>query len=103
MPYLAEVSRDVAVRGLPMMRPLPLALPGDMTARAAAHREYLLGDDVLVAPVLEPGGRVTLWVPPGKWEGLDGGPALDGPAWQTAQLGLDQVPAWSRPGIQVLT
>jgi len=51
---------------------------------------------VLVAPVLEPGGRRTLWVPPGSWQPLVGLAPVEGPAWVTVECGLDQFPAWRR-------
>jgi alpha-D-xyloside xylohydrolase len=51
--------------GYPVMRPMVLAFPKDRVARDA-NFQYLLGDRVLVAPVLRPGGRVHLWVPPGR-------------------------------------
>jgi alpha-D-xyloside xylohydrolase len=95
-------SAEVASRRLPMMRPLPLVLPEQQEARQAAHLEYFLGDDVLVAPVLEPGGHLSLWVPPGEWVGLEGAPTLAGPQWVDTTLSLEAIPAWSRKGKQVL-
>ena len=102
MSYLEMTSSEVASRQLPMMRPLPLVLPQRQEARLAAHLEYFLGGDVLVAPVLEPGGQVSLWVPPGEWVGLDGAPTLAGPRWVDTTLSLEAIPAWSRKGKDVL-
>ena len=100
--YLEMASSEVASRRLPMMRPLPLVLAEQQEARQAAHLEYFLGGDVLVAPVLEPKGRLNLWVPPGEWVGLDGAPTLAGPQWVDTTLSLEAIPAWSRKGKQVL-
>jgi alpha-D-xyloside xylohydrolase len=102
MSYLEMTSAEVASRQLPMMRPLPLVLPERQEARQAAHLEYFLGGDVLVAPVLEPGGQVSLWVPPGEWVGLDGAPTFAGPRWVDTTLSLEVIPAWSRKGKDVL-
>jgi alpha-D-xyloside xylohydrolase len=79
-----------------------LVLPEQQEARHAAHLEYFLGGDVLVAPVLKSGGDLNLWVPPGEWVGLDGAPTLAGPHWVELTLSLEAIPAWSRKGKEVL-
>ena len=75
-PYLWDASLDYQRTGTPMMRHLALAYPdepaawgrGDRRTVAAARFEYLLGDDLLVAPVVDMGatGR-DVWLPPGEW------------------------------------
>ncbi|MEO3752353.1 TIM-barrel domain-containing protein [Streptomyces sp. B6B3] len=81
--------------GLPLMRPMPLAYPGDRRARDA-DLQYLLGPDVLVAPILQPGGHRALYVPPGEWTPLVGCPPLTGPAWADVECAPDQFPAFAR-------
>jgi alpha-D-xyloside xylohydrolase len=96
-PYLVRAATEAATAGTPMMRPMPLAFPGDRGARDAVL-QYLLGPDLLVAPVLAAGGRVRVYVPGGAWRGLAGAPDLTGPAWHDLVLPLDAVPVWVRPG-----
>lgn len=91
--YLRRVADEAATGGLPMMRPMSLAIPAERGARDAVL-QYFLGPDLLVAPVLQPGGGVRLWVPPGRWEGLSGAPELTGPGWTDLELELTAVPAW---------
>lgn len=81
--------------GLPLLRPMPLAFPGDRAARDA-QLQYLLGPDVLVAPLLEPGGFRWLYVPPGTWLPLVGCPPLAGPGWREVRCEPDQFPAYVR-------
>ena len=81
--------------GLPLMRPMPLAFPGDRRARDA-DLQYLLGPDVLVAPILQPGGHRALYVPPGEWTPLLGCPPLTGPAWHELDCAPHQFPAFTR-------
>ncbi|MBM1218738.1 glycoside hydrolase family 31 protein [Ponticoccus sp. SC2-23] len=54
-PYLDATFAAYSASGVPPMRPLAFAYPGQMglTGQGA----YMLGDDLLVAPVLEPGAR----------------------------------------------
>lgn len=99
--YLVAAARAAHVTGAPLMRPMPWAFPGDRAARDAVL-QYLLGPNILVAPVLAPGGEVRLWVPAGEWTGLAGAPTLSGPSWHNVQLELADVPAWVRAGVQVL-
>jgi alpha-D-xyloside xylohydrolase len=94
-PDLLAAARTATQLGVPVMRPMVLACPGDRSARDA-DLQYLLGDDILVAPVLQPGGRLTVWIPPGGWYGLRGAPDLEGPGWVDLRLDLAAVPAWTR-------
>lgn len=90
MPYLTQA-------GAPLMRPTALTHP----EMSNADLQYLLGPDILVAPILEPGGRRTLWIPPGEWNPLLGLAPVTGPGWLTVDCGLDQFPAWARAGSTV--
>ncbi|NYI07188.1 glycoside hydrolase family 31 protein [Allostreptomyces psammosilenae] len=95
-PYVAASAR-LAARdgGLPLVRPMPLAFPGDRAARDA-DLQYLFGPDVLVAPLLEPGGHRRLWVPAGEWEPLLGCPPLHGPGWREVSCPPEAFPTFVR-------
>jgi sulfoquinovosidase len=66
-PYLSGAQLEYDRTGMPLMRHLALAYPNDALATARAD-EYLLGPDLLVAPVMQP-GQVdrTLYLPAGRW------------------------------------
>jgi alpha-D-xyloside xylohydrolase len=69
-PYLAAADSQYRRTGLPIMRHLALAYPGDRRA-IAQEDEYLFGPSLLAAPVLEPGARRRrLYLPPGEWVDL---------------------------------
>jgi len=93
-PGLVEAAAQAASDGTPVMRPMALAYPA--FPEAGAELQYLLGDDVLVAPLLQPGGRRRLWVPPGTWAPLCGLAAVDGPGWVEVECGPFDFPAWQR-------
>ena len=68
LPYMKRCVEQNAESGLPVMRPLFFEAPEE--PRAYSHRlySYLLGDDMLVAPVVEPGAETRrLWLPAGDW------------------------------------
>ena len=66
-PYLLAAEATYQRSGMPLMRQLSLAYPGD--ARAVAREdEFLFGPDLLAAPVLEPGATERrLYLPQGRW------------------------------------
>ncbi|MEV6374934.1 alpha-xylosidase [Micromonospora musae] len=97
MPYLATVAEEAHRDGVPMMRPMVLEFPDDPTA-AYLDRQYMLGPDVLVAPVMSADGEVTFYVPAGTWTHLVTGEQLTGPAWFTERHAFDSLPVLARPG-----
>jgi alpha-glucosidase (family GH31 glycosyl hydrolase) len=66
-PYLEAADRVYRRTGMPIMRHLALAHPGDERS-LAREDEYLFGPDLLAAPVVEPGATEReLYLPPGRW------------------------------------
>ena len=66
-PYLSGSQLEYDRTGMPLMRHLALAYPDDPLATARSD-EYLLGSDLLVAPVMQPDQRDrTLYLPDGRW------------------------------------
>jgi alpha-glucosidase len=55
-PYRKEVCAEAEDRGLPVVRPLFLHYPDDEDVRDT-HTQFLLGRDIIVAPVVEKGAR----------------------------------------------
>ena len=66
-PYLYRYAQIAHEQGLPIVRPLFLNYPDEAEAYAVED-QYLLGDDLLVAPVLEPDLRErSVYLPAGDW------------------------------------
>ncbi|XVU21991.1 alpha-xylosidase [Actinoplanes sp. CA-054009] len=97
MPYLWEAARQANEEGLPVMRPMVVGFPGD-PAVTHLDRQYLLGGDLLVAPVFSEGGEVSYYVPSGKWTRWQTGEIVEGPGWRHEVHGFDSVPLLVRPG-----
>jgi len=100
-PYLHEQMRVASRTGLPPMRPLFVDHPDD-PGSWQVDDEFLLGPDLLVAPVYEPGalGR-SAYLPPGRWAHTATGREHHGPTTVDVDAPLDQVPAFVRPGAAV--
>ncbi|WP_129338467.1 alpha-xylosidase [Cellulomonas endophytica] len=97
MPYLAQAGRVAHEEGLPVMRPMFLEFP-DEPGTADVATQYLLGDALLVAPVLSADGTVDVYVPSGTWTSLLDGSTLEGPRWHRQEHGVDSLPLLVRPG-----
>jgi alpha-D-xyloside xylohydrolase len=71
IPYVRSLVYGSRASGLPVMRALVFAFPDEGAALADAWDEYLYGESLLIAPVLEAGARTrTVYLPgaaePGK-------------------------------------
>lgn len=66
VPYLYHLSRIAYETGLPLCRPLYLVYPEDPEAYQVTT-QFLLGDRLLIAPVVEAGGYRSVYLPQGEW------------------------------------
>jgi len=72
-----------------MMRSLEYAFPHQGYERV--NDQFLLGDRILVAPVMEKDARDrAVILPPGRWRGFDG-KHYAGPAKVTLSVGFDEL------------
>jgi alpha-D-xyloside xylohydrolase len=97
MPYLYGAAVEAHRTGVPVMRPMLLEFPDDPACRTL-DRQYLLGPDLLVAPVLSAEGEVEVYLPEGEWTHLLTGERVSGPAWRREVHGFDSLPLYVRPG-----
>ena len=100
MPYLYAAGLEASRRGLPVMRPMVLEFPDD-PAVAYLDRQYMLGHDLLVAPVFSSDGAVELYLPAGTWTSWWTGEVVQGGRWLRETHGFDTVPLYVRPGAVV--
>src|SRR3712207_2095997 len=83
---------------MPIARPLWLVQPGDERAERE-EQEWLLGDDVLVAPVVQQGATSREVVfPSGCWEHPETGARFTGPRTARVDAPLDHLPYFFRCG-----
>lgn len=68
VPLIAELWQQADATGMPIVRPLWLADPGDAYG-ATNQQEWFLGNDVLVAPVVAQGVTTNaVYLPAGCWQ-----------------------------------
>jgi len=102
LPYIYSLAKEAEATGLPVVRPLLLEYPDDPVA-GSVDFEYLLGRDLLVAPVLNEEGRVVVYLPPGGWYDWWSGERLEGPLHRRLVAPLERLPLYVREGSLLVT
>jgi alpha-D-xyloside xylohydrolase len=100
MPYLWRAVEQACDTGLPVQRAMPLACPAEPESWPFDH-QFFCGDDLLVAPCLEPSGRVRVYLPRGEWRSFPGGKAYEGGRIHELELALDEMAVFARAGAEV--
>jgi alpha-glucosidase len=97
IPMYYSLAHETFETGVPLMRPLLMEFPNDPRL-ANLSDEWLMGPSLLAAPILQPGGKRSVYLPAGGWYAFGTNALLNGN--QTIQItaGLDEIPAYVRAG-----
>ncbi|MGW2279087.1 TIM-barrel domain-containing protein [Streptomyces sp. NPDC001770] len=100
-PYFLTLAHVARLTGAPYVRPLWWDAPRDRALRDCEDA-FLLGDALLVAPVLEPGMvRRTVRLPRGRWYDTGTGRSYEGPGRVTVEAPLSRIPVLARAGVVI--
>jgi alpha-D-xyloside xylohydrolase len=97
MPYLLEQAKTSSAHGWPMLRALFIEFPDDPTSWLIED-EYLLGSDLLIAPLFTETDRRQVYLPPGKWIDYQTEQVYDGQAWHEIEAGAVPIVVLVRNG-----
>ncbi|MFF5856753.1 glycoside hydrolase family 31 protein [Streptomyces sp. NPDC012751] len=98
LPYFLTLAQLARRTGAPYVRPLWWGSPEDRALRDCEDA-FLLGDGLLVAPVLEAGtGRRAVLLPPGRWYDTATEEVHEGPARVLVEAPLSRIPVFARAG-----
>ena len=101
LPYLYTALWQCTQTGAPIVRPLLWAFQDDPTTHTLDD-EFLCGDALLVAPVLEEGAtRRRVYLPAGLWYDFWTDERHEGPAWLEVEAPLERIPVFVRAGAVV--
>ena len=104
MPYLYTSIWQATQSSVPFLRPLYVEYP-EVEATYRNAQEYLFGDNLLVAPITQPGvgpNRVasqTVWLPEGEWTDFFTGESFHGPTYAISAHPIDSFPLYVRGGV----
>ncbi|MCX7024165.1 MAG: alpha-glucosidase [Spirochaetes bacterium] len=97
-PYFKALSAECAAVGTPVIRPLFFVDEDDPRARRETS-QFMLGPDLLVAPVLRKGARRRrVRLVAGEWVQLWSGKRFSGRRWIESDAPLGEPPAYWRAG-----
>ncbi|MFE7902061.1 TIM-barrel domain-containing protein [Streptomyces sp. NPDC057424] len=98
LPYFMTLAHLARRTGAPYVRPLWWAAPEERALRDCGDA-FLLGDSLLVAPVLGPGvDRRAVRLPRGRWYDTATGRAFEGPGQVLVDAPLSRIPVLARAG-----
>ncbi len=100
LPYLERCLAEAHASGMPVQRAMALACPSERAAWAF-DTQFFFGPELLVAPCLEPGGQVEVYLPAGEWQRFPAGPVFAGGRSHRLRLGLDEIAVFQRAGARL--
>ncbi len=98
MPYIYSYACQASVTGIPLMRSMVLEFPEDKNC-AYLDRQYMLGRELLVAPVFNERGDVSVYLPCGVWTDFFNGSHYEGGRWyEFKNISYMTIPCFVREG-----
>lgn len=95
VPYLAEQARVTIATGRPLMRPMYFDHPDEPWVWSAPI-QWMLGDSLLVAPVLKPGAEhAEVRLPAGDWVDVWTGTTYEGGSPELVPAPIDRTPVFA--------
>lgn len=101
IPYLDHIAEECVREHLPMMRPLLLEYPDDQKSWEIFD-EYLLGHDMLAAPIFEKhaAGR-SVYLPPDRWIDIWTGAVYEGGKSYYCAASWEMIPVFIKEGAEM--
>jgi hypothetical protein len=93
--FFQVYETEIEDKGFPVWHPLPFQFPEDPECARHAD-EFLLGDEMLIAPIYEPGGKRQVYLPQGVWTDLETNLVYQGR--QTISVTTESLPVFARNG-----
>lgn len=96
LPYVYSLAAQAARHGDPILRPMFYEFPQDPSCETADD-QFMLGPDILVAPILAPGHFYrAVYLPEGQWYSFFGETLFEGAQVYVAETPLDHIPVFVR-------
>lgn len=104
LPYLMAMSNEVHYHGTPILRSMVLEFPDDPGCEDL-DMQYMLGSNLLVAPIFNDQGLATFYVPKaeGTWISILAGKAYEGGKWYKEKFDDITLPLLARPNSVIVT
>ena len=96
MPYLFNAASKTAKTGVSTMRAMVVEFEEDPTC-AYLDKQYMLGENILIAPIFNEEGLAQYYVPEGNWTNFLTGECVQGGKWINDKHGYKSMPMLVRP------
>ncbi len=96
MPYLYGAAVEAHEHGVPVLRPMLIEFP-DSIACETCDRQYMLGANLLAAPVMHADNHVDYYLPAGTWTSILSGEKAEGDTWRRETHDFLSLPLMARP------
>ena len=96
MPYLWAQAIKTHEVGVPMMRSMVIAFSNDPACKYL-DAQYMLGDNLLIAPVMNEEGIAEFYVPEGTWFDIITNDVYEGGRYYTRTCNYFEMPILARP------
>ncbi len=100
LPYIERCCAEAVKEARPVARAMVYACP-DEPESWGFEEQYFFGPDLLVAPVLQPGGQVRVYLPRGRWQLIFTGEWYEGGQTYDLQAPLDWIPVFGWQGARI--
>lgn len=97
MPYMYGAAVEAHEHGTPMLRPMMLEFPDDPGCDTT-DRQFMMGSDLLVAPVFTKDGDVQYYLPEGLWTNILDDTVVNGGGWRKETHDFMSLPLLAREG-----
>ncbi len=96
MPYIWAQANKTSTVGVPMMRAMVIDYADDPVC-LYLDRQYMFGDNILVAPVFNDEGTAEFYVPEGKWTDIISGKQYEGGKYYNEKFDYFSLPCLAKP------
>lgn len=91
MPYLYKTAVQASTLGIPTMRSMVMEFTEDKNTHYL-DKQYMLGDNLLVAPIFNDQSIGEFYLPAGKWTNFFTGEVLEGGKWYSQKFDYLSIP-----------
>lgn len=102
LPYIYTYACIAAETSLPLMRAMILEFPDDPNTYTM-DLQYMLGEELLVAPIYNSAGRRAVYFPAGRWVDFWTHELIEGPETRWVEASLDVLPLYVRANTLIPT
>ena len=97
IPYYYSLAHETFETGVPIMRPLVMEFPSDEKVSNLSD-QWLMGSSLMAAPLLQPGGKRSVYLPEGTWYAFGTNTTFKGSQTIDVTAALEEIPMYVRAG-----